>query len=196
MMTTARSSLPLELDVISKRELDKLKQKMERLDNFLRIRILRGLPEEEVEVWSDHCLHHEESFTDKRHYIIIVAPKHRDFIKNVITDPLQMGTALIMTPVDGSFATAIAKNNHRTAEIQQQIRQHSRLINTLGMRQTLIDVNRADCDAAGCKHERYFETLNEMRSLLIKIDSNGIDHRPDKKVADESFVKGQTQVSL
>ena len=42
MMTAARSPLPLELDVISELELDKLKQKVECLDKFLRIRILRG----------------------------------------------------------------------------------------------------------------------------------------------------------
>ena len=35
-----------------------------------------------------------------------------------------------------------------------------------------------------------------MRSVLIKIGSNGFDHRPGQKVADESFVKGQTQASL
>ena len=51
-------------------------------------------------VWSD---------TDKRHNTIIVAPGHGDFIKNVTTD----ATALIMVPADGSFATAIAKDNQR-----------------------------------------------------------------------------------
>ena len=32
--------------------------------------------------------------------------------------------------------------------------------------------------------------------MLIKIGSSGFDHRPGQKVADESFVKGQTQASL
>ena len=62
MMTAARSPPPLELDAISERELDKLKQKVERLGKFLRIRILRGSPEEEVGAWSDYCLHHETVF--------------------------------------------------------------------------------------------------------------------------------------
>ena len=34
------------------------------------------------------------------------------------TDALQMDTALIMVPADGSFATAIAKDNHMAGEIQ------------------------------------------------------------------------------
>ena len=143
MMTAARSPLPLELDAFPS-EIDKLKQNVERLDKFLRIRILRGSPEEEVGEWSDHCLHHEESFTDKRHDTIIVAPGHRDLIKNVTTDALQMGTALIMVPADGCRA-------------KSRDRQHSRLINTLGVRQTRIGVKRIECDAASCKQERYFE---------------------------------------
>ena len=61
MMTAARSQPPLDLDAISERE-----QKVERLGKFLHIRILRGSPEEKVGVWSDHCLHHEESFTRSR----------------------------------------------------------------------------------------------------------------------------------
>ena len=107
-----KSPLPLELDAISERELDKLKWKVERLGKFLRIRILRGSPVEEMGAWSDYCLHHEEPFTDKRHNTIIVAPGHRDSIKNVTTDALQKGTALIMVPAGGSFATATAKDNN------------------------------------------------------------------------------------
>ena len=44
-------------------------------------------------MWSDHRLHHEESFTDKRHFTIIVAPGHWDFIKNVNTDAVQTGNS-------------------------------------------------------------------------------------------------------
>ena len=96
MMTAARSPRPLELDAISERELDKLKQKVERLGKFLRIRMLRGSLEEEVRGWSDHCLHHEESFTDKGHSTIAVAPGHRDFIKNKTLGTLQMGTVHVI----------------------------------------------------------------------------------------------------
>ena len=71
-----------------------------------------------MEVWSDHCLHHEESFTDKRHYTIIVAPGHRDFIKNMTTDGLQTGTALIMVPEDGSVATG-KRNSEKSDSIRE-----------------------------------------------------------------------------
>ena len=140
----ARPPLPLDLDAISEREFAKLKQKVERLDKFFRVRILRGSPEEEVGVGSYHCFHHEESFTDKRHNTIIVVPGHRDFIKNKITDPLQMGTAFVIVPAKGSFATALAKDNHKEGEIQGQIRQFLSSINTVREGQTRIGVKRIE----------------------------------------------------
>ena len=84
------------------------------------------------------------------------------------TDALQMGTVLTMVPADGSFAIAIAKDNHKAGEIQGQTRLHSRSINLLGVRQTRIGVNRIDCEA-GCKQDRYFETSNEVRSMLLRL---------------------------
>ena len=136
-------------------------------------------------------------FAPRRDFHGQAAPHHHcctrapGFHKNKTTDALQVGTARIMVAADGSFATAIAKDNHKEGEIQGQIRQHSRLINTYGVRQTRIGVNKIECDAAGCKQERCSETSTEMRSMLIKIVSNGFDHTPGQKGADESFVKGR-----
>ena len=50
----------------------------------------------------------------------------------------QADVALIMVPADGNFTTAIAKGNHKAGEIQGQTRQHSRLINLLGVKQICI----------------------------------------------------------
>ena len=51
------------------------------------------------EAWSDHRLHTERAYTDKRHDTFIVAPRHQDFIKNVTTGALQADMALIMVCV-------------------------------------------------------------------------------------------------
>ena len=56
-----------------------------------------------------------------------------------------------MVPADGNFTTAIAKGNHKAGEIQGQTRQHSRLINLLGVKQICIGVNKIDCDTAAYK---------------------------------------------
>merc|ERR1712053_21456 len=84
----------------------------------------------------------KEFYTEKWHYTIIDAPGHRDFIKNMITGASQADVALIMVPADGNFTTAIAKGNHKAGEIQGQTRQHSRLINLLGVKQICVGVNK------------------------------------------------------
>merc|ERR1712137_278236 len=62
-----------------------------------------------------------------------------------------------------------AKGNHKAGEIQGQTRQHSRLINLLGVKQICIGVNKMDCDTAGYKQARYDEIMNEMKSMLVKV---------------------------
>merc|ERR1712039_360567 len=74
-----------------------------------------------------------------------------------------------MVPADGNFTTAIAKGNHKAGEIQGQTRQHSRLINLLGVKQICIGVNKMDCDVAGYKQSRYDEIANEMKNMLVKM---------------------------
>jgi len=111
----------------------------------------------------------KEFFTEKWHYTIIDAPGHRDFIKNMITGASQADVAMIMVPCDGNFTTAIAKGNHKAGEIQGQTRQHSRLINLLGVKQIVCGRNKMDCDTAGYKQARYDEVSNEMKSMLVKV---------------------------
>merc|ERR1712127_1149078 len=111
----------------------------------------------------------KEFYTENWHYTVIDAPGHRDFIKNMITGASQADVALIMVPADGNFTTAIAKGNHKAGEIQGQTRQHSRLINLLGVKQICIGVNKMDCDTAAYKQSRYDEIANEMKSMLVKV---------------------------
>merc|ERR1711959_184211 len=90
-------------------------------------------------------------------------------IKNMITGASQADVAMIMVPADRNFTTAIAKGNHKAGEIQGQTRQHSRLINLLGVKQIYVGVNKMDCDVAGYKKDRYDEIANEMRNMLQKV---------------------------
>jgi len=111
----------------------------------------------------------KEFFTETKHYTVIDAPGHRDFIKNMITGASQADVALIMVPADGNFATSIAKGNHKAGEVQGQTRQHSLLINLLGVKQIVVGVNKMDCDLAGYKEARYVEVRDEMVNMLQKV---------------------------
>merc|ERR1739848_522850 len=59
--------------------------------------------------------------------------------------------------------------NHKAGEIQGQTRQHSRLINLLGVKQMCVGVNKMDCDTAGYKQARYDEIVNEKNTPALPI---------------------------
>merc|ERR1712194_959399 len=88
---------------------------------------------------------------------------------NMITGASQADVAMIMVPADGNFTTAIQRGNHKAGEIQGQTRQHSRLINLLGVKRIIIGINKMDCDAAKYKQSCYDEIANEMKNMLIKV---------------------------
>ncbi|KAJ1509542.1 hypothetical protein HMI54_000891 [Coelomomyces lativittatus] len=109
----------------------------------------------------------KEFFTDSFHYTIIDAPGHRDFIKNMISGAAQADVALLMVPADGNFPISIQKGNHKQGEIQGQTRQHSRLLNLLGVKQLIVGVNKMDAPStAEYKESRFIEIRDEMREML------------------------------
>merc|ERR1712019_215041 len=168
--STTTGRLIFELGGIPERELEKLKAEAERLGKAsFAFAFYMDRQKEERERGVTIACTTKEFFTDKWHYTIIDAPGHRDFIKNMITGASQADVALIMVPCDGNFTTAIAKGNHKAGEIQGQTRQHSRLINLLGVKQIAIGCNKMDCDTAGYKKARYEEVSNEMKSMLVKV---------------------------
>merc|ERR1712167_169184 len=59
--------------------------------------------------------------------------------------------------------------NPKAGEVQGQTRQHSVLINLLGVKQLLVGVNKMDCDVAGYKEDRYNEIKDEMKHMLKKV---------------------------
>jgi len=168
--STTTGRLLFELGGLPERELEKLKQEAERLGkgSFAFAFFMDRQKEERERGVTISCTT-KEFFTEKWHYTIIDAPGHRDFIKNMISGAAQADVALVMVPADGNFVTAIQRGNHKAGEIQGQTRQHSRLINLLGVKQLIIGVNKMDCDTAGYKKDRYDEISAEMINMLQKV---------------------------
>ncbi|KAJ9438496.1 Elongation factor 1-alpha [Diplonema papillatum] len=167
--STTTGRLLFELGGIPEREMEKLRQEAERLGKqSFAFAFYMDRQKEERERGVTIACTTKEFFTEKWHYTVIDAPGHRDFIKNMITGASQADVALLMIPADGNFVSAIARGNHKAGEIQGQTRQHSRLINLLGVKQLIVGVNKMDCDVAQYKEERYNEIKEEMKSMMIK----------------------------
>merc|ERR1711904_216970 len=144
--STTTGHLLFELGGISEREMEKLKEKAAQLgkSSFSFAFYLDTQKDERERGVTISCTT-KEFFTDKYHYTIIDAPGHRDFIKNMISGAGQADVALLMVPADKrGFEKAVAKGNRATGEIEGQTRQHSRLINLLGVEKVIVGINKMD----------------------------------------------------
>jgi elongation factor 1-alpha len=168
--STTTGRLIFELGGIEQREMTKLRDEADKMgkSSFAFAFYMDRQKEERERGVTISCTT-KEFFTESKHYTVVDAPGHRDFIKNMLTGASQCDVALLMVPADGNFTTAIAKGDHSTGEVQGQTRQHSVLINLLGVKQLIVGVNKMDCDTAGYKQERFDEIKNEMALMLQKV---------------------------
>jgi elongation factor 1-alpha len=168
--STTTGRLIFELGGIPEREMVKLREEADRLGkSSFAFAFYMDRQKEERERGVTIACTTKEFFTPTKHYTVVDAPGHRDFIKNMLTGASQADVALLMVPADGNFTTAIARGDHKAGEVQGQTRQHAVLINLLGVKQLLVGVNKMDCDVAKYGQPRYDEVKNEMREMLIRI---------------------------
>lgn len=91
--------------------------------------------------------------TDKRPYVIIDAPGHKEFLKNMITGAASAHAAvLVIDALEG---------------VQEQSRRHGYLLHLLGLRQLAVVVNKMD--AVGYSQARFDEVAAEIRAYLAEI---------------------------
>jgi bifunctional enzyme CysN/CysC len=91
--------------------------------------------------------------TAKRQYVIIDAPGHKEFLKNMVTGAANAEAALLL--IDANEG------------VQEQSRRHGYLLNLLGIRQIAVLVNKMDLQ--GYSKERYDDIEREYRKFLGSI---------------------------
>ncbi|MCU0612458.1 MAG: GTP-binding protein [Candidatus Eisenbacteria bacterium] len=96
--------------------------------------------------------------TPKRDYVIIDAPGHRQFLKNMITGASQAEAALLV--VDAAEG------------VREQTRRHAYLLSLLGLKQLVIAVNKMD--KVGFSQARFEEVTGELVSFLSGIASHSM----------------------
>jgi bifunctional enzyme CysN/CysC len=91
--------------------------------------------------------------TQKREYVIIDAPGHKEFVKNMVTGAARADAALII--IDASEG------------VQEQTRRHGYLLRLIGVRQVVIVVNKMDLVDYS---QKVFDTVSsEYRDFLASI---------------------------
>ena len=98
--------------------------------------------------------------TKSKYFTIIDAPGHADFVKNMITGASQADAAvLVVSGKKGEMEVGIAANG--------QTREHAYLAQTLGVKQLVVAINKAD--VYEYKEERYKECVDAVSELLRNI---------------------------
>lgn len=88
--------------------------------------------------------------TKKRQYVIIDAPGHKEFLKNMITGAANAEAALLL--IDAHEG------------VQEQSRRHGYMLNLLGIRQIVVLVNKMDLE--NYSEERFKQVETEFRAFL------------------------------
>src|ERR1700730_12401524 len=91
--------------------------------------------------------------TEQRKYIIIDAPGHKEFLKNMITGASRADAAVLV----------IAANEG----VREQSRRHAYLLSLLGIKQLIVVVNKMDL--ADFSEKRFIEIEKEYRKFLKEL---------------------------
>jgi bifunctional enzyme CysN/CysC len=91
--------------------------------------------------------------TDRRPYVIIDAPGHKEFLKNMITGAASADAAVLL----------IAANEG----VQEQSRRHGYLLSLLGIKQVVVAINKMDL--VGFSEEIFSSVREEYSSFLKQI---------------------------
>lgn len=109
----------------------------------------------------------------KRDYVIIDAPGHKEFLKNMVTGAAASEAALLV--IDGEEG------------VQEQTRRHGYLLHLLGVRQVAVVVNKMD--KVGYDQKRFDEVVGECTEYLASIGVEAMHYIPVSAREGENLVK-------
>lgn len=89
----------------------------------------------------------------RRDYVIIDAPGHQEFIKNMITGAANADAAVVVIAADEG--------------VREQSRRHGQLLQLLGMHQVIVAVNKMDL--TGFSEEQFRKIENEYAAFLLSL---------------------------
>lgn len=139
-------------------KLEEIKRASESLGKELEFAYVMDNLEEEREKGITIDIAHTFFKTAKRRYVIIDAPGHKEFLKNMISGTSQADAALLIIDISQG--------------IREQTLRHCYILGMLGIKQTAVIVNKMDL--AGYSAQGFMKIREEITAVLAK---HGI--RPD-----------------
>ena len=115
---------------------------------------LREEREQGITIDAAHTFFH----TDKREYVIIDAPGHVEFVKNMLTGASQAEAALLIVDAEEG--------------VGEQTKRHANLVSMLGLKQIIVVINKMDVVNY---EEAHFNTLKDNVNEFL----NSINLNPD-----------------
>jgi len=100
--------------------------------------------------------------TDKRHYVIIDAPGHVEFVKNMITGASQAEAAVLIVDV--------------AEGVKEQTRRHSYMLSLLGLDQVVVVLNKMDL--VEFSRDRFNAVQKDIQKWLKSIDIEPVFYIP------------------
>ena len=185
--STMMGALLIETGAISDREareLEKLAKEYDR-DSWSYAFVFDRLKEERQRgITIDLAFRKFETKT--KYFTIIDAPGHADFVKNMITGASQADAAiLVVSGKKGEMEVGIAANG--------QTREHAYLAQTLGVKQLVVAINKAD--VYNYSEDRFNECKESVGDLLKSIGFKDVNYIPTSGMAMENLSKKSDKLS-
>ncbi len=111
--------------------------------------------------------------TNKRNYVFIDAPGHKEFIKNMITGAASADIAILIVDVDEG--------------IKAQTKKHAYILKLLGIKRVITLFNKMD--KINYIEEKYLLVKKKLHDYLLKIDVQGLYDIPISAKIGDNIVK-------
>lgn len=117
--------------------------------------------------------------TDKRRYVIIDAPGHVEFVKNMITGASQAEAAvLIVDVVEG---------------VKEQTKRHSYMLSLMGLKQVVVAMNKMDM--VDYSQEHYDKIKSDVADWLKSINIEPIEYIPMSAIDGDNVASKSEKMS-
>ena len=167
--STTLGHLLSQIGAIDVRTIEKLEEEAieHQMESWTWAYILDTLPEEKQRgITSDIAFYPFE--TEKRNFMLIDSPGHRDFVKNMIRGASQADACvLVISAVPNDLKSGLKVGGYQ--DPGGQTREHAILASVLGINQVIIAINKMD--QVEYRQDRYHEAVDKIKQLFREIQS-------------------------